>query len=210
MTNARLYARSRELSMLSARNRLALDLHDVVSQKLFSDVLTAEAAATLLERDPSAARSRLERTQELAREALDELRRLVLELRPLDLTRDGLAGALRKHVELLRRLHGAEIELRADPAASSCEGDRRDAEVLRIAHEALNNAVRHAAAAHIRVSLAEGDDGVLVLEVADPELRSRHLGLTSMEERAGRLGGRLEICSAAAAGTTVRLEVGHG
>ena len=61
ITNARLYERSRELSVVSERNRLALELHDVVSQKLFSVVLTAEAAATLLDRDPAAARERLER-----------------------------------------------------------------------------------------------------------------------------------------------------
>jgi signal transduction histidine kinase len=219
MTNARLYERSRELSMLSERNRLALELHDAVSQKLFGVVLTAEAAGTLLARDPDAARARLERTQELAREALDELRRLVLELRPVDLSRDGLAGALRKHVELLHSLHGAEVELRADPAATTGDGERGDGEVLRIAQEALTNAVRHAGAARIRVTLAGEPAGGLALEVADdgagfdpadPGLRSRHLGLTSMEERAERLGGRLTIASAAGAGTTVRLEAGHG
>jgi len=86
--------------------------------------------------------------------------------------------------------------------------------VLRVAQEALQNAVRHSGAGHIAVRLAR-DDGRLVLEVADdgagfdpadPELRSRRLGLTSMEERARRLGGRLEIRSAPGAGTRVRLE----
>ena len=61
ITNARLYEQSRELSILSERNRLALELHDVVSQKLFSVMLTAEAAATQLDRDPTAARAQLER-----------------------------------------------------------------------------------------------------------------------------------------------------
>ena len=74
ITNARLYERSRELSMLSERNRLALELHDVVSQKLFSLNLSADAAATLLDRDADAARAQLERVRELAREALAELR----------------------------------------------------------------------------------------------------------------------------------------
>src|SRR2546421_5095635 len=73
ITNARLYERSRELSMLSERNRLALELHDVVSQKLFSLVLTAEAAATQLDRDPSAGRRQVERLATLARDALEEL-----------------------------------------------------------------------------------------------------------------------------------------
>ena len=100
--------------MLSERNRLALELHDVVSQKLFGLVLTAESAATLFDRDSDAARAQVERLQDLAQEALDELRSLVLELRAPDLERDGLCGALRKHVELQQRLHGVPIELEID------------------------------------------------------------------------------------------------
>src|SRR3954466_9594106 len=73
ITNARLFERSRELSILSERNRLALELHDAVSQKLFSLVLTAEAAGTVIGRDGDAARAHVARLQELAREALDEL-----------------------------------------------------------------------------------------------------------------------------------------
>jgi signal transduction histidine kinase len=212
ITNARLYERSRELSMVSERNRLALELHDVVSQKLFGLVLTAESAATLLDRDVGAARGQLARLQDLASEALEELRALVLELRAPDLERDGLCAALRKHAELQQRLHGVAVEIDVGDGVSIGDGDR---EVLRIAQEALHNAVRHAGASHVAVRLREG----LVLEVADdgagfdpadPELRSRHLGLTSMEERAKRLGGRLEIRSSRGAGTTVRLEVPGG
>src|SRR3954466_9776812 len=72
ITNAGLYEHSRELSMLSERNRLALELHDVVSQKLFSLVLTAEAAGTLLQRDEPGAADHVARLQQLAREALEE------------------------------------------------------------------------------------------------------------------------------------------
>jgi signal transduction histidine kinase len=212
ITNARLYERSRELSMMSERNRLALELHDVVSQKLFGLVLTAESAATLFDRDAPAARVQVERLQDLAREALDELRSLVLELRAPDLERDGLCGALRKHAELQQRLYGVPIALEIDDELSVGEGDR---EILRIAQEALHNAVRHAGASRVVVRLREGpvleviDDGA-GFDPADPELRSRHLGLTSMEERARRLGGRLEIRSAPGQGTTVRLEVPGG
>src|SRR3954449_2144729 len=131
ITNARLYERSRELSMLSERNRLALELHDVVSQKLFGLVLTAESAATLFDRDSDAARAQVQRLQGLAQEALDELRSLVLELRAPDLERDGLCGALRKHVEVLRRVDQREIELDLD--ADVTLDPLRDAEVLRIA-----------------------------------------------------------------------------
>ncbi len=199
---------SRELSILSERTRLALELHDAVSQKLFSVVLTAEAASTLLDRDASAARATVTRFQVLAREALDELRSLLLELRPADLDRDGLCGALSKHVEVLRALHDLEIGLEIDDAITAGGDGRRDREILRIAQEALHNALRHAGARRVVVRLV-GPDGRLELEVrddgvgfepADPELRSRHLGLTSMEERAQRLGGRLEIRSGARRG----------
>jgi signal transduction histidine kinase len=216
ITNASLYERARELSIAAERNRLALDLHDAVSQKLFGLVLRAEAAATLLDRDPATARAEVTTLQTLAQEALDELRSLVFELRPPDLERDGLAGALRKHVELVRRLGRREIDLAI--AGDVAPEPARDGEVLRIAQEALQNALRHADATHVTVILEAGD-GRLLLEVADdgvgfdPDaaaVRSRRLGLTSMEERAQRLGAALEIRSAHGAGTTVRLEVGGG
>ena len=143
----------------------------------------------------------------------------MFELRPPDLERDGLDGTLRKHVEVLRHLQDAEIELDLAIAQAELPADpARDREVLRIAQEALQNALRHAEAKRIAVRL-RGDEAGLVLEVADdgagfdpdaPGLRSRRLGLTSMEERAERLGGWLEIRSAPGAGTTVRLEVGAG
>jgi signal transduction histidine kinase len=213
ITNARLYERSRELSILSERNRLALELHDVVSQKLFSLNLAAEAAATLLDRDPDSARLQIDRVRELTREALAELRSLILGLRPADLERDGLEGTLRKEVSMLRRVHGIEVELHAEGSVGV--GGTRDAQILRIANEALHNAVRHSAAQTVTVRLT-GSDGGLIVEVADdgvgfdpadPELRSRHLGLASMEERAHELGGQLELTSAPGAGTTVRLEL---
>ena len=215
ITNARLYEHSRELSILSERNRLALELHDVVSQKLFSLVLSAEAAATLVDRDVPAARVQIDRLQQLAREALDELRLLILELRPPDLERDGLAGALRKEADVLRGLHDVEILIEVQDGAGA---GAHDADVLRIAQEALHNALRHAAADRVSVRVA-GDGARLLVEViddgagfepGDSELRSKHLGLTSMEERARSIGGRLEIRSAPGAGTTVRLEVVPG
>jgi signal transduction histidine kinase len=214
ITNARLYEQSRELSILSERNRLALELHDVVSQKLFSVMLTAEAAATQMDRDLVAARAQLERLRELAGEALEELRALIFGLRPPELERDGLEGALRKDIEMLARLHGTAVELEVSPGFGGGAGERELA-LLRIAHEALHNAVRHARAEHVVVRLA-AEDGTLVVEVSDDgvgfdpdaaEIRSRHLGLTSMEERARELQGRLRIRSSPGAGTTVRVEL---
>jgi signal transduction histidine kinase len=213
ITNARLYEESRELSVLSERNRLALDLHDAVSQKLFGLVLAAESAGTLLERDPRAAREQVAKLQSLAQEARDELRSLVFELRPPDLERDGLCGALRKHVELLRRLQPVEIDLDLD--AELDRDPSRDREVLRIAQEAIHNSLRHAQAQHLAVRLHR-EDGRVLLEVEDDgvgfdpsarALRATHLGLTSMEERAERMGGRLEIHSVPGSGTRVRLDV---
>jgi signal transduction histidine kinase len=219
ITNAKLYEQSRELSIVSERNRLALELHDVVSQKLFSLMLTAEAAATQLDRDPDAARAQLERLRELARQALEELRALILGLRPPELEHDGLAGTLRKEVAMLSRVHGVAIDLQVEGWTDATANGDRDLAILRIAHEALNNALHHAGAEHVVLRLASGD-GTLKIEVADDgagfdpssgELRSRHLGLTSMEERARELGGHLEIRSAPGAGTTVALELdGNG
>lgn len=218
ITNARLYERTRELSTVSERNRLALELHDVVSQKLFSLILTAEAAATVLARDPideGAARTQVARVGELAREALDELRSLILGLRPPELARDGLIGVLRKEVAVLTRLHGVPIELDTTGDRQPAADAQRDSTILRIADEAIHNALRHSGASRIVVRLSGGERS-MVVEVSDDgggfdpgeaRLRSRHLGLTSMEERARELGGRLEITSAPGTGTTVRLEL---
>jgi signal transduction histidine kinase len=213
ITNARLYEESRELSIVAERNRLALDLHDSVSQKLFGLLLSAEAAELMLDRDPAVAREQVSRLPGLAREALDELRSLIFELRPPELERDGLCGALRKHVEIVRRVRQQEIALEVDDEVPA--DPARDGEVLRIAQEALQNVVKHSGARHVTVRL-RCRDGRLLLEVEDdgagfeparPGIRSRSLGLTSMEERAHRVGGSLEIRSAPGEGTRVRLEL---
>src|SRR5262245_9432234 len=218
VTNARLYERSRELSILDERNRLALDLHDVLSQKLFALALAAESADALLDDDPEAARAQLARLRELSQQASEELRYVILELRPPELERDGLATTLRKHVEVLSRLRDGEPELALELDGEPARDGDRDRELLRIAQEALHNAIRHAGASRVVLRLA-ATDGRLVLEVRDdgvgfdPDaavLRARRLGLSSMEERARRIGGRLEIDSAAGSGTTVRLEAPLG
>jgi signal transduction histidine kinase len=211
---ARLYERSRELSIVEERNRLARDLHDAVTHKLFGLSLTAEAAATLIDRDPAAAREQLVRLRELTAEAMDELRSLIFELRPPEVEVEGLATALRKHVDVLRRVERRQIglELLGDEPALA---PGAAAEVLRIAQEALQNALRHAAADRVDVRL-EARDGHVLLSVSDdgtgfdpaaPGLRARRLGLTSMEERARALGGTLAIEASPGAGTVVRLEL---
>jgi signal transduction histidine kinase len=214
--NARLYERSRELSIVEERNRLARELHDSVTQRLFGVVLAVESASTLLARDPAAAAEELERVRDLARGAMDELRAVVFELRPASLEAEGLASALRKHVDVLRRVSARPIELTlGDLPRLPAE---QAAQVFRIAQEALQNALRHAGAEHIEVRLENGS-GALVLYVADDgcgfdvtarAVRGRRLGLTSMEERAAEIGGDLEIESTTGEGTRVRLAVPLG
>ena len=213
LENARLYERSRELSTIEERKRLARELHDSVTQMLFSIGLTAEAAAALIETDPARAKAELEHLQELAREAMHEMRSSIFELRPAELESDGLATTLRKHVEVLRRVHHQEIEL-------SIEGDRRlpanvEKGLFRIGQEALTNALKHARAKKVSVALEVRDSSV-ALTVADdgagfdPEaagVRSRRLGLTSMRERADALGGSLAIESRPGEGTKVSVRV---
>jgi signal transduction histidine kinase len=211
--NARLYERSRELSIVEERNRLARELHDSVSQKLFGLILSAESAGTLVDGDPTEARAELERLRGLAREAQDELRSVVFELRPPTLESEGLAEALRKHVDVLRRVYRTEIGL--ELAGAPPRTPELEREVFRIAQEAIHNALHHAEAERVSLRLA-ATDGLLELTVSDdgvgfdpdaPAVRSRRLGLTSMEERAEALGGTLTIDSEPGRGTTVRLEV---
>jgi signal transduction histidine kinase len=211
LENARLHERSRELSIVEERNRLARELHDAVTQKLFGVVLAAESGSALLERDAEQAAAQLALVRDLAREAMEELRSVIVHLRPAALESQGLALALAKHVDVLRRSQAREIGLQVSgdaPVPAAVEAD-----VFRIAQEALHNALRHAGAAQIdvhlrcepgRVGLTVADDG----SGFDPSaVRSRSLGLTTMAERARAAGGTLAIDSAPGAGTTVRLEV---
>ena len=209
--NARLLERSRELSIVEERNRLARELHDSVSQKLFGLVLSAEAAATLIGRD-DAAGEQVARLGELAQEALAELRELIFELRPAVARGGGPGGdpaQARRHAAARARARHRAADRRRGGCAPESEAD-----VLRVAQEALNNALRHAEAERIELRM-EARDGRLVVTVADdgsastrgPGVRSRRLGLTSMEERARALGGTLAVVSRPGEGTTVTLEV---
>ncbi|MGW1882082.1 GAF domain-containing sensor histidine kinase [Streptomyces sp. NPDC001970] len=216
LTNARLYERSRELTIAEERSRLAHELHDAVSQKLFSLRLTAQAAATLVDRDPVRAKGELQQVAVLAAEAADELRAAVVELRPAALDEDGLVNTLRTQIQVLDRAHTAHVTfdscgVRALPAA-------QEEALLRVAQEALHNALRHSGAELVAVSLARRGQGA-VLSVTDDgrgfEPRSvrragRHLGLVSMRDRAGGVGGTLTVESAPGKGTTIEMEVPGG
>lgn len=211
--NVRLWERTRELTMVEERAALARELHDAMTQKLFSLNLTAEAAAGAVAEDPALAEAHIRTMQTLARETLAELRSLIVDLKPADLAAGGLVVALRTHVEVVSRVHHIDIGLQV-------EGERRlDAEgerqTFRIVQEALHNAVRHAGASRIDVRLTASERGVTVtvrddgvgFDPEDATVRGTRLGLTSMRDRARALGGHLTIDSTPGAGTTVRLEV---
>ena len=154
--NARLYQTARQLAVVEERNRLARDLHDSVTQSIYSVRLFAEAAGRLLESgDISLASEHLGEMQRTAQDALQEMRLLIYELRPSILGESGLAAALQSRLEAVEGRAGLETGLRLEGA------DRRlppDIEALlyRIAQEALNNALRHAQARHIEVLLCQG------------------------------------------------------
>jgi signal transduction histidine kinase len=210
LINARLYERSRELSIVEERNRISRELHDAVTQKLFSLRLTADAAATLVTRDAVRASSELDTVRRLAAEATEELRAIVVGLRPIDLAGDGLDVALRKQADLLDRVHRPAVKFTGGPLPRLPAA--REEAAYRIAQEALHNALRHAAPALVTVAV-EASDATVVLEVTDdglgfdPGAPSRQFGLASMRDRARAAGGRLVLRSRLGAGTTVRLEV---
>ncbi|MFF1461168.1 GAF domain-containing sensor histidine kinase [Streptomyces sp. NPDC058330] len=216
LTNARLYERSRELTIAEERSRLAHELHDAVSQKLFSLRLTAQAATALVDRDPARAKGELQQVAVLAAEAVEELRAAVVELRPAALDEDGLIATLRNQIRVLDRAHAARVTfessgVRALPSA-------QEEALLRVAQEALHNALRHAEAAHVSVSLGRQGPATVLRVVDDGSgfdvhtvrREGRHLGLVSMRHRAGSVGGRLTVVSEPGKGTTIQMEVPGG
>ncbi len=214
IANARLYRQAQELATVEERARVARELHDSVSQQLFSMVYEARAAA--LRSEDVAARQALDRLEQAASSALKEMRALVYAVRPKSLERDGLETTLRDHVEALRRTHGAAIELRVhgEPRLTPSQ----DLALLRIAQEALHNALRHAPGARVQVMLEQDEDEAR-LSVRDggpgfdpaglPQTR-RTMGLATMRERAAAVRAVLEVDSAPGRGTAVRARLRTG
>jgi signal transduction histidine kinase len=212
LTNARLYEHSRELSVMQERSRLARELHDAVTQKLFSIRAHTRAAAVLAGREPGDAgrvRAEIEVVDALAAEAHAELRAIIDGLAPPDLDAAGLAESLRRYAVLAGRAHGVTVAFTATelpPLATGVE-----AALYRVAQEALHNALRHSGAATIGLCLSRVGRRV-ILEVSDdgrgfmPEAPSSGFGLASMAERAVAAGGKLTIRSGAS-GTLVRMTV---
>jgi signal transduction histidine kinase len=210
LTNARLYEQARRLSVLEERARLARDLHDAVSQKLFSIRVKARAASLLATRDSGRAVTEMESVAGLAGEAHAELRAVIDGLAPPQIAEAGLAETLRRYALLAGTAHGMKVFFTAGDLPEL--GPRRDAALYRIATEALHNALRHSGAAEVRMTLCAAPRRV-TLEVSDdgsgfvPGLSTAGVGLASMRDRAAAAGGSLEIRSAPGEGTTVRLGV---
>jgi len=208
LTNARLFERSREVSVLQERARLARELHDAVSQRLFSIRAHARAAEMLVVKDPSRASGELAAIGQLGAQAHAELRAVIDGLAPPEL--DGLADSLRRYALLAGRAAGVKVRVSASVLPDL--EPRVQAAAYRVGQEALHNALRHSGAKEISVTLSRTARRV-ILEISDdgtgfdPELASGGLGLASMRERAAAIGGTLRITSAPGAGTRVRLAV---
>ncbi|HEX9116114.1 MAG TPA: GAF domain-containing protein [Anaerolineae bacterium] len=207
--NARLYDRSRELAVLEERNRLARELHDSVTQSLYSLLLLAEGWRRLASANSAAnVDDYLSRIGEITQQALREMRLLILELRPPALESEGFAGALRHRLDAVEKRVGVDARLIMDDLAPLPPA--LDEALYRIAVEALNNALKHAAATVVTVRLAV-NESCATLEVSDNgrgfNLASAGdcggLGLNSMRERAGQVGGTLTIETATGRGTLV-------
>ncbi len=222
-TNTQLQAYSTQLEQLVAareRNRLARELHDSVTQTIFSMTLTTQSALLLLERDPQRVEAQLERLNELAQSALSEMQVLISKLRPEKVAEGGLVAALRHHLAERHLPDGlsASLEVEGDHPLKVAE----EQGLFRIAQEALNNIVKHAGAsqAYVRLHLAEPswmeieDNGQgfdlqrarRAERMQDSSKAGGQVGLVSMGERAAEIGWNLQIITSPGAGTRIRVE----
>jgi signal transduction histidine kinase len=205
--NARLRDQVREAATIAERERLAGDLHDAVTQTLFSAGLIAETLPRIWERDPERAQDGLAELRRLTQGALAEMRTLLLELRPAALTERSLG-------ELLTQLTTALTSRSRVPIDLTVEGDSflppgTQIALYRIAQEALNNVAKHAAATEVSIRL-RCDPGRVALSIQDDgrgfdpaDALPDQLGLGIMQERAESIGARLEIRTRPGDGTRV-------
>lgn len=192
---------------------MARELHDSVTQLLYSVTLYAEAAAELLvSGETETAAEHLRELRDTAQEALREMRLLIFELHRPALEKGGLAAALQARLDAVESRGGIHAELQV--AGTEQRSRTMQAELYHITHEALNNALKHAHAdrvcVHLRfwaeeTELKVDDDGLGFEPARD------HLGggfdISGMKERAERIGGSLQIESAPGKGTTVTVRV---
>jgi signal transduction histidine kinase len=207
--NARLYEQAQQLAVMEERARLARDLHDAVTQSIYSLTLLAEAGLRMIAHgDLQQVRDNQMRIDDIAQQSLQEMRLLVYELRPAELKELGLAGAIERRLEVVEHRAGIEARLLVDGSLSLPL--ELEEELYRIAQEALNNALKHARATTIFVNI-EKHDPYVILTIRDngrgfePLAIGDHtgLGLANMKERAARIAADLTISSSPGDGTII-------
>jgi two-component system sensor histidine kinase UhpB len=201
-------ARTALAAQEAERLRVARELHDEVGQTLTAITLQAERAAG---GDPAVASQELGRVADAVRDSLDEVRRIARELRPEALDDLGLVSALIALCSRMDTSGGPTIRRRLQPDLPPLPPDV-ELVIYRIVQESLTNALRHADATTVTVSL-EADAEAVTASVTDDgmgmpsQLRRDTAGIAGMRERALLVGGRLSINSRPGAGTEVRLVV---
>jgi two-component system, NarL family, sensor kinase len=209
---ARLAEDSTRLARTEERARIAREIHDTLAQSLTGIGLDLEGALRHLDGDPARARERLERALGTTRASLEDARRSVLDLRASPLEGKPLVEALGALGRALTSDTGVPVRVRADPDVAL--SPRAEAELFRIAQEAMTNVRKHARASRVDlelrrtghdVRLSVRDDGLGF----DPRAASTvdgH-GLLGMRERARLLGGRLRVRSRSGRGATIAATV---
>jgi signal transduction histidine kinase len=205
--DSRLFEQARELITTGERTRLASELHDSVTQTLFTASVLAEATPRMLDKDQAIARQYMEQLSVLIRGALAEMRSMLIELRSGELANQSLDQLLMTLMEAAKARSHTEIAL----SVMNIPDLPKDVKMAfyRIAREALNNALVHASATQIQVSLIAKPDWV-ELHVQDTgcgfnpqEIPAGHLGISIMAERAANVGGDLQVHSVPGEGTDV-------
>ena len=210
---ARLHEQAEQLAIVEERQRLARELHDSVTQSLYSVILYADAAImTLSTGKQDLTTQHLQVLRETAEDAMREMRLLVFQLHPLALGKEGLAAALRARLTAVEARAGFETEFK-------CEGEVHlplsiQAEIYQIAQEVLNNVVKHAKATRVSVELLLTEK-TTTLDIHDDGIgfdptsarKAGGFGLTSIEERAAKMGGTVLVQSEVSHGTRVRVEI---
>jgi nitrate/nitrite-specific signal transduction histidine kinase len=206
--NTHLISRQKEAAAVEERQRLARELHDAVTQTLFSASLIADVLPRIWDRNPDEARRRLEELRQLARGALAEMRTLLMELRPTALHEAPLGELLRQLSEAFMGRVRVPIDLALEGSGCDLPGEVKVA-LYRIAQEALNNVAKHSGASQVwlglhcapeRAILSVRDDGA---GFEPGQASPNSLGLRIMRERAQAIGATLTVESEKDQGTEV-------
>ncbi len=200
-----------ELAASQERAHLARELHDSVTQALFSMGLTLRSLELLLGIDVDAARAKVAELRDLQKDALAEMRTLIFELRPASLETDGLVRALRTHATAVQRRTGLMLVVDAESIPRLAVATEEA--LYRIGQEAIHNVVKHANASRVAIRLARDGERVRLTVTDDgagfspDDVPREHLGLLGMRQRLDLIGGELRVESAPGRGTTIEAAV---